>query len=97
MSEQPLPDLAAREAVLAIFSRAAQDTQDVKLRRAEAVRPKKLGDLVAEGEGQTLKAQVDFVLEAGECGFWAGPSGGQKKTPLLKFVVTIFVLTSFVK
>lgn len=78
MGEQPLPDLAAREARgLPFPSRAAQDTQDIELRCAQTVRFEKLGDVVAEGESQTLKAQIDLVLEARELSRRAGSGGGQ--------------------
>lgn len=97
VGEQPPADLAARETrTLAILPHAAQDAQDVELRRAQAARPEKLRDLVAEGEGEALKAQIDLVLEGVEFGRRVGLDRAQTYPSSQEFVVTIVVLTSSV-
>lgn len=68
VSEQTCGDLTTRQSLRAAVRCPTQNPQDIKLRRAQTVRPKKFGNVVPEGERQTLKTQVDLVLEAGEFG-----------------------------
>ena len=64
MREEPLADLAAGEPRLPVLGRAAQDAEDVELRRAEAVLFEQFGRVMAEAEGEALKVEVEFMLEA---------------------------------
>lgn len=57
VSEQPFADLTARETFTrTALRRSTQNSQDIKLRRAQVVRPEELGNVVAESKRQTLNA-----------------------------------------